>query len=166
MVPAVLRISGVALACFLVAVVGEHVLESGLSPAQSVISEYARTGAGGVMQVGFAAWAVSLAGLAWVTGRLRRRVVAAGLGVGAVGSALVCAFTTQAVHARIPEGVARTLTGRLHDVGGELLIGGLAVAAVASARWIDGRRALLPVSIAGAVTVVLLLTGDPAPGLR
>jgi hypothetical protein len=131
-----------------------------------VISEYARTGAGGLMRVGFAAWTASIAFLAWVTGRLGWRVAAAGLIVGAVGGILVCAFSTQAVDARIPEGATRTLTGRLHDAGGEQLIGGLVVAAIASVRRTVGRWALAPVTMAGVVTVVLLLAGDPAPGLR
>jgi hypothetical protein len=166
MVLVLLRISGLCLAGFVLAVVGEHALEPSLSPVRSVISEYARTGAGDGMRLGFAAWAVSIASLACVTGRLGRRVVAAGLAVGAVGDALVCAFTTQAVEARVPEGVARTLTGRLHDVGGELLIGGLSVAVMATARGPEGRRALLPVAVAGVLSVVLLATGDPMPGLR
>jgi hypothetical protein len=162
-----IRASALCLAVFVAALIGEHLLEPSLSPLQSVISEYARTGTGEVMRCGLAAWALSLLCLGVVQWHGGRRVQAAGMALAAGGCVLVVAFTTQAVAARVPAGVERTLEGRLHDLGGELLIVGLLVAVVVGAlrgprsTW---SRAVVVVAIV--VSVGLLLVGDPAPGLR
>lgn len=164
---AALRISAVCLGLFGAALVAEHAVESSVSAVHSTISEYARTDSGFLIRFGFAAWSVSLAGLAFVTWRHRLRVEGVGLGVAACGVVLVCAFTTQAVQAQVPPGVGRTLGGRLHDVGGEIVMGGILLAVVAGAvrgPWSRWSRALLCLTFVTSAT--LLLAGDPAPGLR
>ena len=164
---AALRISAVCLGLFAAALVVEHAVETSLSVVDSVISEYARTNSGLLMRLGFAAWALSLSSLAVVTWRSRLRAEAVGLGVATCGVVLVCAFTTQAVRAQVPPGVARTLGGQLHDLGGEVVIAGVVLAVVAGAlRGPWSRWSRILVSLAFATSAALLLAGDPAPGLR
>jgi Protein of unknown function (DUF998) len=164
---AALRISAVSLGLFAGALVAEHAVESSLSVVHTTISEYARTDSGFLIRFGFAAWAVSFSGLVLVTWRHRLRAEAVGLGVAACGVVLVCAFNTQAVQAQVPSDVARTLGGRLHDFGGEMVIGGVLLAVVAGAvrgPWSRRSRALLCLTFA--TSAAFLLAGDPAPGLR
>lgn len=160
------------LALFVGAVGFEHLVERGLAPEQHMISEYATTGTGGVMEVGFGAWCGSWALLALVFWLQHHRLAATASGTVAAGIALLAAFHTQAVAGELPAGVARTLAGRLHDLGGELVLGGVLVAAVttmSAKRTRDGRWPRAGIALLGlALTTagLLLAFGDPAPGLR
>jgi hypothetical protein len=123
------------------------------------------------MEVGFIAWLLSWCALSALLTMRGRPMAAAAVAVAAVGLAAIAAFHTQAVAGELPNGVHRTLGGRLHDVGGELLFGGLVAAAGALA---VSRQSTTAVRWAGSGLVVLALlssavllgAGDPVPGVR
>jgi hypothetical protein len=159
-----------SLVLFVAAVLAEHLIRPGLSPWRHQISEYANGSAGGLMTVGFFAWAVSLA---LTSGLLaaHARLLSLSIAVGAAGMLLIALFHTQTVAGQLPSGTARTTGGRLHDLGGELLAGGLlvsaALVAVSDHRLRRLRRlALLTVGYFVVVTAGLLLVADSAGGLR
>lgn len=154
---------------FIVLLAFEHALERQLSPGRHMVSEYANASSGALMVIGFSAWATSLAVSALA---VRRRVaVALGLALAAMGMCLVASFHTQAVRGRLPDGVSYSSGGRLHDLGGELVLIGLLVAWLADALAIRRKRRLRSgevwlLLLAVVMTIGLLAAGDPLPGLR
>lgn len=161
-------ISAGLLAVFVMSVLAEHIVAPGLAPADHMVSEYANAPGGWLITVGFTAWCCSLLLVAWI--RRRQRLVAAGTVVAAAGVGLTALFHTEATSG-LSTAEAGTTAGRLHNLGGELVFGGLAVAIVA---WVVGGRAhpvarwvVVAISMAGlGASMTLLFTGDPAPGLR
>lgn len=140
-----------------------------LRPSSHVVSEYANASGAWVITIGFLSWALSLVvtSASCSLGRVARM----GTALAAAGALLVAGFHTQAVAGARPDNVAATASGRLHDVGGELIIGGLALSALATLVGRDQPRALrvgAGALLAGAsvISAVLLTLGDPAPGLR
>lgn len=166
------RLVLLALGLFVTVLAVQHLIEPGLSSTQNMISEYANTGSGVVMEIAFAAWGVSWVLLALIFVRRRWWVTAAAAVVAAAGATLITAFSTQAVAGHVPAGVARTVAGRLHDLGGELLLGGaLLAAATTMVACLCGGTPLRgggTALLVAALIVVggLLALGDPAPGLR
>lgn len=159
----------IALAGFVLILLAEHVLVSRLSPVTHQISEYANTGWGWLMTTGFVLWAASLA-LAAIDLRATR-LPAIALVLAALGALLVAAFHTQTIAGRLPPGVRLSSDGRLHDIGGEILSGGILAAAllVAAARVLPRTGQVGGLLIVGAAViadVALLAAGDPAPGIR
>lgn len=136
-----------------------------LPPADHFISEYARGDLGWVMVLAFLSWAASLALLA----RRWRGVVRWALVLGALGALGAGLFPTQTVAGELPEGVVRTLGGRLHDWATLLIFVGLVVAALASAVVV--RRRGFRLAVAGlavalfAVVPVLVALELDAPGI-
>lgn len=123
------------------------------------------------MTAGFAAWCLSWVLLARLVWARRLQICAVGTAVAAAGAALITIFPTQAVEGELPRGVPYSTAGRLHDLGGELLlVGALAAAAALSIRGDVPRRvrvaagALALVALFGAAA--LIAVGDPAPGVR
>lgn len=162
----------------LVAFVGlvalEHLLRPGLPPADHFISEYGRGATQPVHVAAFGAWALAGAGCAVLAARRRGRPVAralttGGFAVAAAGAVLTAAFVTQTVAGELPAGVARTLGGRLHDIGTLLILAGLLVAALASLRLVPSRRFRLEVALLGVLLLcivpALVALGLDAPGL-
>jgi hypothetical protein len=165
-----------ALAVFVLLVAALHVLIPSLAPARYTISEYVKTGAGWIMVLAFVAWATALALTAVHISRTgaairHPRVVAGLLALSSTGVLLAAAFPTQAVGGVVPEGVALTMTGRLHDVGSGLVT--LAIfAAAATVGVAHGARSKLErisiglVVFALVVQVSLLAVGPEVGGIR
>jgi len=167
------------LAVFLVLVAVQHPLRAqDLPPAEHFISEYAKGSTAVLQIVAFVAWALALGAGAVLAWRARARpatprplaggLTAAALGVASAGTLMAAVFATQTVAGELPPGRARTLEGRLHDLGTLGLFLGLLVAALASARLIPGARyrvvlALLAVVLLAVVPVLVALELD-APG--
>lgn len=157
-----------ALALFGGIVALQHALHANLGPDTHTVSEYANVSPGWLMKLGFAAWAAAFGFSALIAAGFARR---AGFALAAVGAMLLAAFDTQAVAGSLPSDAERTLAGRLHDCGGELVIAGLAISAgsvllsrAAPRRLRVATVLLAPVPMAAAL--VLWALGDPAPGLR
>lgn len=154
------------LAGFLGLVALLHLLRADdLPPADHFISEYARGDLAWVMVLAFLCWAASLALLA----RAWHGVVRWALALAAVGALGAGLFPTQTVAGELPEGVVRTLGGRLHDWATLLIFVGLLVAALASAVVVKRRGFRL--AVAGlavalfAIVPVLVALGIDAPGI-
>jgi hypothetical protein len=148
---------------FVVALLAAH-LTSGLDPVDHVVSEYASGPGGWAFACGLVAWGVSLA----ATGLLMSRaIVRRPLFTAAAALVLAAVCPTQAVAGRVPAGDRRTITGILHDVGSGIGTTALVVAIVATLATRRPHTAVT-VGFAGAwvVYAVLLVAGDPAPGLR
>jgi hypothetical protein len=165
------RSAALALSIFVVALCAEHALEPDLSPTDHMISEYANSGTGTVMEVGFAAWCMSWILMALIFARRRWWLGTAAAVLAALGVAVVTAFRTQAVAGDVPADVRFTLGGRLHDLGGDLVLGGVAVLALtmaarrgANARLRAARMALVVAALG--IAGVLLALGDSVPRLR
>jgi hypothetical protein len=157
------------LALFVVGVIAAHVAHPELTPMRHMVSEYANQPRGWLITVGFASWAASL-GLTALACRWARMQGA--FMVAAAGAVLVCLFKTQAVAGEIPRGVEQSPMGHAHDVGGALLLAGLALVGVllalpssrAPQRLRQTATALFV--IATGLTAGFLAAGDPWPGLR
>jgi uncharacterized protein DUF998 len=160
------------LALFLLAACAEHILDPSLDPATHEISEYVHSATGGLMVLGFAGWAVSLAATAIAAGRSDGwRATKVPLWIAAGGMVLTATFATQTSAGRLPPGVTLTITGRLHDLGSGATSLGLFVAAAISvfcARAAPRYRQRTFLILTGAVTsdVVLLLIGPSVGGIR
>lgn len=154
---------------FVAALIAAHLAHPELTPTRSMVSEYANQGHGWVITVGFASWAASL-GLSALA--FRWAPMRSALMIAAAGAGLVSAFKTQAVSGDVPPGVPRSAAGRAHDVGGELLLAGLALAAVLlslrSSAAPQGLRRTAGALFAAAIGLIagFLAAGDPWPGLR
>jgi hypothetical protein len=70
-----------------------------------------------IMVVGFLAWALSLGAAAVATRDRTTTTVRWALGLAAAGLLLLTVFHTQTSAGHLPPGVARTVGGRLHDLG-------------------------------------------------
>lgn len=172
------RLALVTLGAFILAIGIEHALEPELDPADHMISEYANAPSGAVMTTGFVAWGVSLGLTALIVARsgvTRRRnvVVSALLTIAALGMLMTAGFATQTTAGVLPSGTERSLSGRLHDLGSGTTTILLVAAAMASLgsfqREEVSRRIWVLVLIASSTAIsglLLLLTGDQAPGLR
>lgn len=160
------------LALFLFAVCAEHILDPSLDPATHEISEYVHNATGGLMVLGFAAWAGSLGATAIVAGRSDGwRATSVPLWIAAGGMVLTTTFATQTSAGRLPPGVTLTITGRLHDLGsGATSVGLFAAAAIsllcARAGRTYRRRTLLILALAVTSDIVLLLIGPSVGGIR
>jgi hypothetical membrane protein len=156
---------------FAVTVLAEHIVNSQLSPWNHQISEYANGSTGWLMTIGFVGWAVSLTLTAVLLQRAQAPLSAGAVAVAAIGLALIAVFHTQAVAGRVPVSTAHTAQGHLHNLGGELLTGGLLSAAlfVASASgWARRLRLIAAGTILyfAVVTVALQLFANDIGGLR
>jgi len=150
-----------------------------LPAAEHFISEYAKGSTAALQIIAFVAWALALGAGAVLAWRARTRpakprplaggLTAAALGVAAAGTLLAALFATQTIAGELPPGRARTLEGRLHDLGTLALFLGSLVGALASARLIPGARyrvvlALLALALLAVVPTLVALELD-APGI-
>jgi hypothetical protein len=169
------RVARWGLGAFVGIVVAEHALRPGLAPGQHFVSEYGVGSTAPLQSAAFVAWSASMAAAALLSPPppaprrpLARAVVAGALAVAALGALACAAFATQTVAGRLPDGVARTTAGRLHDLGTLLILAGLLVAALAGVRLIGRRRHTLEVAGLAvalvAVVPVLVALGIDAPG--
>ncbi|MEJ7824360.1 MAG: DUF998 domain-containing protein [Solirubrobacteraceae bacterium] len=164
----------------LVAFVGlvalQHPLRGDLPPADHFISEYAHGSTAALQIAAFVAWAISLAAGALLArhaapgGRgLARALAVGGLAVAAAGIVVASAFATQTVAGVLPEGVARTTGGRLHDFGTLATLVGLLLAAAASLRLVARRGFRVTVGLLAAslllIVPLLVALGIDAPGI-
>lgn len=149
----------------------------GLDPSRHTVSEYVNVSYGWSMVSGFAAWAASLAAIAWLMWRPEsglgvraRRAVAALLLIAACGLLLTAVFPTQTIAGILPPGVQRSSAGRLHDVasGGALLalFAATATVALTARRTLIGRVTLGFLVLAVATSVALLAVGPSVAGIR
>lgn len=155
-----------------------HPLRPELPATEHFVSEYA-VGSGGWLQtLAFACWAVGLGSAAALAARLpagpgrrgrQARPLAFGALVAAAAGAVLCGvFETQTVGGVLPEGVARTTEGRLHDFGSLLVLGGIVVAALAAARLLSRRYRWFVAGLAVAFfawPAALVMLGFDAPGI-
>ncbi len=171
----VVSVSALSLGVFVVAVAVLHVAQSGLSPADHRISEYANGSPGWLMTVAFAAWSLALltAGIAVLHSELRPRRLALALGVllliAGLGAAVSAVCPTGTSAGRVPVGHVLSAANHAHDVGSGALGLALWIAAVLSLMADDGRlRALTFVVLAFAVVAAIVLSGAPweLPGVR
>jgi hypothetical protein len=173
-----IAVAGGGLANFVLIAATQGLLpEASFDPAHQTISEYAHTSAGALMTVGFIAWALSWAVLAGAgsapppgssSPRLHsvQRIAFAGTAIGLV---LVACFATD--RGLVQPGVVlhATTEGGIHDAASALATAGILVSALTGAALVGGRvRALtlLLMSIAVAADVLMLVLGDPLPGIR
>jgi hypothetical protein len=179
--PHVLRHAGrVLLIAFVACGVAAQLFDGGREPARHMVSELVHGRAGWVMTLGFACWAAALTvgvvalGLRAARDRLGLGAtgIAVLLAVAALGVVTLTVFPTQTIAGELPAGVARTTTGRLHDLGSAVVMASLtaAVATSAVAWWRRGRReatvALALLTVAVGVTVAGLAIGPSVGGLR
>ncbi|HET6509754.1 MAG TPA: DUF998 domain-containing protein [Baekduia sp.] len=164
---------------FVACVAVAQIAEPERGPLRHQLSELVHGNAGWVMDVGLACWAIAL-GLAATTvlahpARSDRAIapgVAVLVGVAAIGVVVLALFPTQTVAGELPRGVARTTSGRLHDLGSGLVTAALAAAAIASgtaARRADRRFAMwvaVLLGVAALATVIGLLIGPSVGGVR
>ncbi|MDQ3725651.1 MAG: DUF998 domain-containing protein [Actinomycetota bacterium] len=167
--------SACGLALFLLVVLIQPLLEPAYDPLRQGISEFVHTDAEGLVLAGFLAWASSLAilaGLVVATGQApdRRRATlleAAGLGAAVAGLLLVTCFATDRGAEVAGEVTRATTTGRIHDIGSAMVIGGVLLAVMAdAARRRDPRLAVALLAAAVVASAILFALGDPLPGLR
>lgn len=173
--PALATVARGGLIVFVGLVAKQHVLRPGLSPADHFVSEYARGWTAPIQVVAFLAWAVATAACVLLAARMppdrpvARAVVVVALAAAAVGLVIAAAFPTETVGGELPEGVARTTGGRLHDLGTLAVLAGLLLAAVASLRLVPVARYRVVVAVLAAVLVaiapVLVALGIEAPGI-
>jgi len=167
-------LSGLALFLGLVAL--EHLLRPDLPPARHFVSEYAKGWTAPLQILAFLGWGAaclagaSLALRALPPGRpIARGLTALALLAAAAGALLAASFTTETVGGELPAGAARTLGGRLHDLGSLLLLAGLVLAALASLRIVRSNPYRLGVLALGlallAIVPVLVALGVDAPGI-
>lgn len=173
-----IAVAGSGLAAFVVIVATQGLLPgASFDPAHQTISEYAHTSAGTLMAVGFLAWALSWAvlagpGAALPTGRFPRRLLSVqriAFAATAIGLVLVTCFATDRGLVQPGVIVNSTTEGGIHDAASALVTAGILVAALTGAALVGGRvRALtlLLMSIAVAADVLMLVLGDPLPGIR
>ena len=164
------------LAAFVGLVAIQHPLRGDLPPADHFVSEYAK-GSTAVLQVtAFACWAVALAAgsllVARAAGsarRIARAIATFGLGFAAAGITTSAIFATQTVAGVLPEGMRRTATGRLHDLGTLAVFAGLLLAAGASLRFVSRRGYRIALAALFATLMltipVLVALGIDAPGI-
>ncbi len=162
-------------ACTVVAQIAEPARE----PLRHQISELAQGRAGWVMDVGFACWTLALLTAAIIV------TIAPGYRVGptnrSIGALLVLAalgvltltlYKTQTVAGVLPPGTARTTTGRVHDLAGEVTTIALVIAALVgvTTAWRGDPRfaqtTLLILGLALLATVAGLVVGPSVGGLR
>jgi Protein of unknown function (DUF998) len=172
-----IAVAGCGLAAFAVIVATQGLLPgASFDPAHQTISEYAHT-SGALMVVGFLAWALSWAVLAGPGAApspssssprllVLQRIAFAGTAVGLV---LVACFATD--RGLVEPGVVlqATTEGRIHDAASALVMAGILVGALLGAALIGGRvraLSLLLISTAIVADVLLLILGDPVPGIR
>lgn len=159
--------SATLLVAFTLVLLAALVAEPALSPARHVVSEYANSGYRWPITLGLGAWAVSLAIVAGAL--VRGPAVAFGLWLAIAGIVILALFRTQAVRAALPPGTVYSTQGRLHDLGGDLVLIGVLAAVAADAvrpevRFRNARLGAAGLAVMGAL--VMLIAGDPAPGLR
>lgn len=155
-----------------------HPLRPELPAAEHFVSEYAVGSGGWVQTLAFGCWAAGLAGAAALAARLppgpgrrgrwARPLAVGALGAAAAGAVLCGAFETQTVGGVLPDGVARTTEGRLHDLGSLLVLGGIVVAALAAARVLSRRYRWVVAGLAAAFfawPAALVMLGVDAPGI-
>jgi hypothetical protein len=165
------------LVAFIGLVALQHPLRGDLPPADHFISEYAHGSTAALQIAAFVAWAISLAASALLArhagppgGRgLARALAVGGLAVAAAGIVVASVFATQTVAGVLPEGVARTTGGRLHDFGTLATLVGLLVAAAASLRLVARRGFRVTVGLLAAslllIVPLLVALGIDAPGI-
>jgi len=163
----------VGLAIFLLLVVAQPLIEPAYDPLRQGVSEFLHTDSGWLDSVGFLAWASSLAIFAAllvsVTGDAERssRLPAVALGVAVLGLVLVTIFPTDRGSAIAAEVVRSTTPGRIHDIGSALVSVGIFAAVLADGRRRENRvLSFWVIAVALVCSAVLLLLGDPLPGLR
>jgi len=160
------------LVVFVVAVAGEHFIESSLDPATHEISEYANGRDGGLMIAGFVAWSASLAVAGSICAKVQRgRLLPALMGIAAVGLAVTATFATQTSAGRLPPGTALSTAGWLHDVGSGATSVSLFAAALISLRTFRDfdafrARAATLLGLVVAVDIGLLALGPGVAGIR
>jgi hypothetical protein len=170
-------VSAAGLAAFVVVVATQSLLAPGFDSARQMISEYVHTSDGPLMTVGFLAWSVSLAALAYLTvvaerwgeDGLMAQAQQACLLVAAVSVLLLACFATDR-GAQIPGAVTRaTAAGHLHDAASTLASVSLLAAVLIGVRRCHGAAhvpTLLLLALGLASVLVLLAAGDPVPGIR
>lgn len=170
-----LILAAVALAIFVVIVATQSLLVPSYDSAHQEISEYVHSSAGGLMVIGFLAWALSWAVLAmlppatdrdtlWIAGVQRAAFASTALGL-----IFVACFATD--RGTIEPGVVvdSTTAGRIHDAASALVTLSIIVAALAGATLCGPRTkmaSLLLVGMGLSADVIMLGIGDPAPGIR
>jgi hypothetical protein len=161
---------------FFAVVLAEHLLRQGLSPASHEISEYANGPHSELMEIGFAAWALSLAAEALLVLWTRRgralatRLVSGLLLCAAAGIAVTAIFNTQTSAGHLPAGVMYTKAGELHNLGSGLALVALLLATIASivAFEVHSYRRFTVLLLVGGLGMagVLLLVGPEVAGVR
>lgn len=165
--------SAYGLGLFLLLVAVQPLLEPSYDPLLQEISEFAHTEFGAIALAGFLAWGVSLGLLAGLVAssppdrRLAARVESIALAVAAFGLVLVTFFATDRGVEVAGAVTHRTLSGRIHDTGSALITVSILAAVVAEAlRRRSGVLACAVIAAALASSAVLIVLGDPLPGLR
>ncbi|MFI4989633.1 MAG: DUF998 domain-containing protein [Solirubrobacterales bacterium] len=174
------RVATLLTGTVVVGLIVEHAALPGYDPVRRTISEYANAGGvtAAIARATLAIWGVSLLVAAWLSVASARRtstrallLCAALLALAAAGLILAAVFSTQAVDGAVPRGVARTDSGRLHDLGaGAAQLALLAAAIATILTWREFRRlasltlVLTVIATAGAATVAA--TDSSARGLR
>lgn len=158
-----------ALIAFVALVALEHPLRPGLPARDHFISEYAHGATQPLAILAFLAWGLAMVAGAVLGWRRGLRAVPALLCVAALGTVLCATFATQTVAGRLPEGVMRTTTGRLHDQGTLLIFIGLLLAALWGLRHLRTRRYRLGLLACGlailAAPATLVIAGLDWPGI-
>jgi len=164
-----LQITRLGLLGFVGLVAIEHPLRPGLPPAGHFVSEYARGATRPVAVAAFVSWGVAMGASAALGWRRGERAVPGLLGAAALGTALCAGFITQTVAGKLPDGVARTTAGRLHDQGTLLIFAGLLLAAVWALRHLRTRRYRLGLLACAAAILaapaILVAAGLDWPGV-
>ena len=164
------------LAAFIGLVAIQHPLRGDLPPGDHFVSEYAKGSTSALQVAAFVFWAIALAAgsllVARAAGparRIARAIAAFGLGLGAAGITVSAIFATQTVAGVLPEGVQRTTTGRLHDLGTLAVFAGLLLAAGASLRFAPRRGYRIALAALFAILMltipILVALGIDAPGI-
>jgi hypothetical protein len=165
------RVALGGLIAFIAIVALQHLLVPELEPQRNTISEYANADVGWLMVAGFLAWTLSFAATADLARRDGHALLAACFAVAALGMLVLACCPTQTVGSVLPEGVERSTTGRLHDLGADAvmlaLFAGTAIAAwtIAWPAWFR-RWAVALLALAVIVVGALLGGGDDVGGLR
>lgn len=172
--PAAPTLARFGLALFVGLVAVQHVLRPSLDPAQRFVSEYAVGWTQPLQVAAFAGWALATGACAVLAvrgagRRVARGIAAVALAAATAGLLLAAVFPTQTVGGELPAGVERTISGRLHDLGTLAIFAGLALAAVASLRFVRSRGYRLTLAVLAvallAIVPVLVALGIDAPGI-
>jgi hypothetical protein len=163
--------STAALGVFVVIAVSEHLLVPDLSPRDHMLSEYANASgaAGPLMTLAFLALAAALglASAAVVDGSRAGWVLCALLAIAAAGMFLTAVAPTQTVAGVLPPGVARSTTGRIHDLAsGAVLLGFFPAAIAGLFRFPRARRLAIVTAAALVVTLTVVAVDLDANGVR